>query len=522
MRRVPDSNYPVRDLFGKGKHGFGPGDKTNGTIATIPGAAFMNAVQEELASIVEAAEIDLDGNDYQQVLKALQIIIDKRSSTHVDSIADLKAKTAEADGQVVIVRGYYTDTPGMGGGLFWGDKSSLEADDGGVVIVANDGVRWRRISESLSVLDFGARPDGVTDNTGFFQSALNYGGVINVPKGVYKISNQIKFTKDGSKLTGSRASKLHVGGNLSDGSVAINVAANKIKIEGLSFVADNRVTIIGSRPADRDYEDLSVIDCGFERHFYAVRIGQVNSDRHFRKILISGNDSTAHSIGNASHFVCSDASHITYSNNKTYGGQNAAAYGAYNCSNVVITGNHEYGMKDLLAGADAAAQIENSVKATITGNNFTHDIWVDDSASVVATGNRCRRLRISVSDIAGQFDDVVFSGNIAAQIHAYGYGSSSPESRMSARFINNLLSPAGVVVNGAAATTAIAVDGRFFKKIELISNNVTSDATTNSLNIVRNAELHLIAKDNFFGARPVLVSSTGGIINQSGNSAQIV
>ena len=64
MRRVPDSNYPVRDLFGKGKHGFGPGDKTNGTIATIPGAAFMNAVQEELASIVEAAEIDLDGNDY--------------------------------------------------------------------------------------------------------------------------------------------------------------------------------------------------------------------------------------------------------------------------------------------------------------------------------------------------------------------------------------------------------------------------------------------------------------------------
>ena len=195
MRRVPDSNYPVRDLFGKGKHGFGPGDKTNGTIATIPGAAFMNAVQEELASIVEAAEIDLDGNDYQQVLKALQIIIDKRSSTHVDSIADLKAKTAEADGQVVIVRGYYTDTPGMGGGLFWGDKSSLEADDGGVVIVANDGVRWRRISESLSVLDFGARPDGVTDNTGFFQSALNYGGVINVPEGVYKISNQIKFTK---------------------------------------------------------------------------------------------------------------------------------------------------------------------------------------------------------------------------------------------------------------------------------------------------------------------------------------
>ena len=59
MRRVPDSNYPVRDLFGKGKHGFGPGDKTNGTIATIPGAAFMNAVQEEICNVIEHANLKL-------------------------------------------------------------------------------------------------------------------------------------------------------------------------------------------------------------------------------------------------------------------------------------------------------------------------------------------------------------------------------------------------------------------------------------------------------------------------------
>ena len=71
MRRVPDSNYPVRDLFGKGKHGFGPGDKTNGTIATIPGAAFMNAVQEEIAGVIEKAGLVLDSDSFSQLYDAI-------------------------------------------------------------------------------------------------------------------------------------------------------------------------------------------------------------------------------------------------------------------------------------------------------------------------------------------------------------------------------------------------------------------------------------------------------------------
>ena len=87
MRRVPDSNYPVRDLFGKGKHGFGPGDKTNGTIATIPGAAFMNAVQEEIANVIEGMGVALDPENNAQLLDVLK----KRIAPMLGSIADLRA-----------------------------------------------------------------------------------------------------------------------------------------------------------------------------------------------------------------------------------------------------------------------------------------------------------------------------------------------------------------------------------------------------------------------------------------------
>ena len=89
MRRVPDSNYPVRDLFGKGKHGFGPGDKTNGTIATIPGAAFMNAVQEEIAGVIEKAGLVLDSDSFSQLYDAILKITIKQKKILI-SIAELR------------------------------------------------------------------------------------------------------------------------------------------------------------------------------------------------------------------------------------------------------------------------------------------------------------------------------------------------------------------------------------------------------------------------------------------------
>lgn len=96
MRRVPDSNYPVRDLFGKGKHGFGPGDKTNGTIATIPGAAFMNAVQEEIANAIEHFGGTLDPENNAQLAEILKSSV----AAKFESIADLRTLNSPVAGAV--------------------------------------------------------------------------------------------------------------------------------------------------------------------------------------------------------------------------------------------------------------------------------------------------------------------------------------------------------------------------------------------------------------------------------------
>ena len=72
MRRVPENNFAVIDKFGPGKHGFGPGNKSTGTLATIPGADFMNSVQEEIAQLLEQNGVVLKPNDNTQLYELIE------------------------------------------------------------------------------------------------------------------------------------------------------------------------------------------------------------------------------------------------------------------------------------------------------------------------------------------------------------------------------------------------------------------------------------------------------------------
>lgn len=71
MQRI-DTSTKFTDLFGAGKHGFRDGNKAAGVAATALNAALFNNVQEELCSVVEAANIALDGSIRNQVLLALR------------------------------------------------------------------------------------------------------------------------------------------------------------------------------------------------------------------------------------------------------------------------------------------------------------------------------------------------------------------------------------------------------------------------------------------------------------------
>ncbi|MGY8624171.1 phage tail protein [Chromobacterium violaceum] len=74
MRRVGDNRNPVRDKFGAGKHGFGPGDPQTGQPATTPGYELFDSWQEEIASVVEGAGFALKPDQNNQLLQAIRAI----------------------------------------------------------------------------------------------------------------------------------------------------------------------------------------------------------------------------------------------------------------------------------------------------------------------------------------------------------------------------------------------------------------------------------------------------------------
>ena len=90
----------------------------------------------------------------------------------VNSVSDLRASTFPASLQRLWLSGYY-GVGTAGGGPLYRDDESTEDDDGGLVFVDSDGVRWKRArTNTVSFFDFGAMGDGASDDTESVQQAV--------------------------------------------------------------------------------------------------------------------------------------------------------------------------------------------------------------------------------------------------------------------------------------------------------------------------------------------------------------
>lgn len=109
----------------------------------------------------------------------------------VTNVAALKALAAPSVAATYQTEGYYTAGDG-GAGTYWWNSTDTTADNGGTVIAPNAGGtgRWNLIYTVLNAKQFGAKGDGVTDDTAAIQAAINYvggqgGGQIWFPIGTY-------------------------------------------------------------------------------------------------------------------------------------------------------------------------------------------------------------------------------------------------------------------------------------------------------------------------------------------------
>lgn len=106
----------------------------------------------------------------------------------VGSVAELRSLKKATNTQA-LATGYYAMGDGGGGTYYCDVSDTTSADNGGSVIVASDGARWKLANTSaVSVKQFGAKGDGATDDAAAINRALSSGAkTVYFPAGVYVI-----------------------------------------------------------------------------------------------------------------------------------------------------------------------------------------------------------------------------------------------------------------------------------------------------------------------------------------------
>lgn len=140
--------------------------------------------------------IEFDGNTLTEIFSL-------RLNRVVDSIAQLRALSKLLYGRVAVT-GYYGPHDGGGGNYQLDTNDTTSLDNGGTVIVANDGGRWKlQTSAPVSLKQYGAKIDGTTKDTAAVTSALTNSLDVYHPGGTCLIDPISISGLTAHKLTGT-------------------------------------------------------------------------------------------------------------------------------------------------------------------------------------------------------------------------------------------------------------------------------------------------------------------------------
>ncbi|SDD70521.1 hypothetical protein [Glycomyces harbinensis] len=125
----------------------------------------------------------------------------------VATVADLREKAGTAHGETVYLVGYFTATPGRGGGLLFWDEESTEDDNGGTVFAVTGTAtgRWKRQAESrVDLTWFGwsgtgtADPEDASADSDLLQAAVDAlpsGGTVAIGPGLVLLRTTVNVLR---------------------------------------------------------------------------------------------------------------------------------------------------------------------------------------------------------------------------------------------------------------------------------------------------------------------------------------
>ena len=436
-----------------------------------------------------------------------------RSSVVVNNIADLRvlSKLLYKNAQT---SGYYTAGDSGGSSYYLDTTDTTSADNGGTVIVATDGGRWKmKPFISASVRQFGAKGDGATDDTARVQAAMTACRDVFVPPGTYMLNTTI-FVPSSTTIHGEGAvSKFKALSTF----VMINVAwaGGQLPVmfgnQGiLTSAAAERIEIYGIMC------DSSLTSNGVHN----IHMRNTNYTKIHHNTFAGGADGTAHTM----------ASNFQVTNNLAYGMTNCC-YDQWEGSSAGIVANNigyvtlGYGM--LLTGDTSLNTPAQSANVVFSGNiifgdgtaNSSIGIWFQSGANLTsncyscrAVGNYVRGFRVGIRATGG--GQHVIAENRIENCDIEGISLSAEVVGNPVRYTavtGNVINNSGNV-GGAAITLGSGASNN------TITANVTSAVTSTHAAIIASG-----CNDNVFSANNFEIGTVGyladnGLRNQCGNT----
>jgi len=174
-----------------------------------------------------------------------------------NSVSDLQAASLTA-GQLTQTKRFYAGQDG--GGATYLIKTAVDyagtPDGYGDHSLANGNVAVLQNEGAVNVRQYGAKGDGVTDDTAALQAAIdaNLGSDTYFPSGTYKTSDEILIpynTGNSTKLIGSQRSAATISLEGATSKAALRISGDSCTVEGLRFTTDE-ATNSGIRIAPED------------------------------------------------------------------------------------------------------------------------------------------------------------------------------------------------------------------------------------------------------------------------------